>query len=427
MQDVIVIGAGLAGAAAALRLGDQGRRVTLIEARARIGGRSYSRAMEGAPDLLEFGGSWITDWHDRIRAHAARFGLGLRPTLPVTERRWHDGTTLRHDAPVAPDLLPAFRAGMEAFRQDSLAMQDGAGRWEDGSPWADRSFAEYLQTRGFPASVRHELMAWWAISGSADPTRVNPLDPLHFASHRGGTTEAMMSILGHTIEGGMATLAARMIDASGADLRLGDAAVAVADHGDHVTARLSSGATVTARHLLLAVPVNAVRTLRFDPPLRPAQAQLADQGHQGRAVKILFRAANVRPGILVTGESAGLRFMFSERALSDGSTAILAFGLADEVTDTSQPALAAALARFFPEATFLSCDWHDWLRDPWSAGTWVSHGLGQSPLFAAPEWAAKGRLHFATSDIAPAESGWFEGAVIAGEAAAEAILALNAA
>ena len=59
VRDVVVIGAGLAGASAALRLSDAGRTVTLIEARGRLGGRTYSRPMGDTPDLVEFGGSWI--------------------------------------------------------------------------------------------------------------------------------------------------------------------------------------------------------------------------------------------------------------------------------------------------------------------------------------------------------------------------------
>ena len=42
MRDVIVIGGGLAGAAAALRLADAGKTVTLIEARGRLGGRTFA-------------------------------------------------------------------------------------------------------------------------------------------------------------------------------------------------------------------------------------------------------------------------------------------------------------------------------------------------------------------------------------------------
>ena len=176
------------------------------------------------------------------------------------------------------------------------------------------------------------------------------------------------------------------------------------------------------KQVVLALPVNAVDRVRFAPPLRPAQARLAREKHQGRAIKMLMRVRGAHPGTLVTGEAEGLRLMFAERNLSDGSTLIIGFGLYDEVPDTSHAAMSRAVTRFFPEATLLEHDWHDWIRDPWSAGTWVSHGLGQSPLFAGPEWAQKGRLHFATSDIAACESGWFEGAVLSGEAAADAIL-----
>jgi monoamine oxidase len=424
MQKVVVIGAGLAGAAAALRLADAGQSVTLVEARGRLGGRTYSRAFGDLTDLWEFGGGWICERHLRMKALTNRFGMGLRPRLSVTERRWHDGAVLRTDAPVAADRLEVHLQGLAVVQADSMAMQGGAGRWEGGNPWAGMSFADYMQARGLPETVRREFIAWWTLSGSADITKVNVLDALQCASYCGGTMEATLEELTHTIEGGVGTLTARMIAASGARVILGDAVVAVADRGDHAALRLSSGQELRAGQLVVAVPVNALDTIRFDPPLRPSQTQLSKEGHQGRAVKVLMRVRGVQPGVLVTGEAGGLRLMLSERALSDGTTAVIGFGLADEVADTSGAAIDRALRQFFPEATLLDNDWHDWVRDPWSAGTWVSHGLGQSALFAAAEWAQLGRLHFAGSDIAATGSGWFEGAVASGEAAADAILAL---
>lgn len=423
-RDAVVIGAGLAGAAAALRLADAGRSVTVIEARGRTGGRAYSRPLDGATEPVEFGGGWITEWHDRMRALAARFGIDLRPTLQVGERRWHDGERLRTDTPVAAEGMAAHAAGLAAIQADSLAMRGGAGRWQ-ASPWADIPFADYMAAKGLPQSVRREFTAFWTLNGSADVTRVNALDALQAAAHCGGTLEAIVEELAHTLEGGVGLLADRMIAASGAEVILGDAVAAVTDDGDRVAVRLSGGRGIAARRVVVAVPVNAIGTIRFDPPLRPAQALLATERHPGRAIKMLMRVAGIRPGILVTGEAEGLRLMFAERTLSDGATLVIGFGLYDEMPDTSAAAVARALERFFPEGTLLSHDWHDWIRDPWSSGTWVSHGLGQGLLFAAPEWAAKGRLHFATSDIASRESGWFEGAVVAGEEAAEAILAAN--
>lgn len=423
MRDVVVIGGGLAGAAAALCLADAGKAVTLVEARGRLGGRTYTRAGAGSPDLMEFGGGWITEWHSRMMALAARFGMGLRATLPVMARRWHDGQGLRTDTPVAPAQMPGWVAAMAAIQADSLAMKGGTGRWQGDNPWAALSFADYMQAKALPEAVRREFIAWWTLSGSADITRSNALDALHSAAHCGGTLEATLQELSHTIDGGVGTLVGRMVAGSGAEVILGDAVVEVTDRDESVTLRLSSGTEVAARHAIVAVPVNALGTMRFDPPLRPTQARLAAERHQGRALKMLLRVAGVQPGTLVTGEAEGLRLMFAERSLSDGTTLVIGFGLYDEVSDTSHAAMARAVQAFFPEGRLLGHDWHDWIRDPWSAGTWVSHGLGQGPLFAAPEWAPKGRLLFASSDIAPRDSGWFEGAILSGEAAAEAILA----
>lgn len=423
MQDCVVIGSGLAGAAAALWLTDAGKAVTIVEARGRIGGRTYSRSMSGTPDLIEFGGGWITEWHERMKALAARFGMSLRPTLPVTARRWHDGNSLRTDTPVAAENMASWTSAMQAIQKDSLAMKGGSGRWQESNPWAAMSFADYMTAKDLPEAVRREFIAWWTLNGSADITKVNVLDALNSAAPKGGTMEAVLEELSHTIDGGVSKLVERMIAASGADVVLGDAVVEVADTGDHVALRLSSGAETKARRAVLAVPVNAVDTMRFDPPLRSAQVQLARQKHQGRALKMLMRVKGVKPGVLVTGEAEGLRLMFAERALSDGTTLVIGFGLYDEVKDTSSAAMGRALKTFFPEGSLLAHDWHDWIRDPWSSGTWVSHGLWQRDLFAANEWATKGRLHFATSDIASRESGWFEGAVIAGEEAAQVVLA----
>ena len=76
MRDVVVIGAGLAGAAAALRLSDAGRTVTVIEARGRLGGRTYSRPMNDLPDLVEFGGVLIEKLAMKNSPALEKMGLG---------------------------------------------------------------------------------------------------------------------------------------------------------------------------------------------------------------------------------------------------------------------------------------------------------------------------------------------------------------
>lgn len=56
-EEIIVIGAGMAGIAAAKELGDSGYSVKVLEARDRIGGRTHTDESLGAP--IDLGGSWI--------------------------------------------------------------------------------------------------------------------------------------------------------------------------------------------------------------------------------------------------------------------------------------------------------------------------------------------------------------------------------
>src|SRR5437868_5519965 len=99
--DVIVVGAGLAGAATAAALRKRGLRVTVLEARARTGGRGYARNFAVAGELLDFGGAWITPWQNRIRGLCAEHGIALRPRSPIVERRWFRDGVLHRDGPTS--------------------------------------------------------------------------------------------------------------------------------------------------------------------------------------------------------------------------------------------------------------------------------------------------------------------------------------
>ena len=59
-HDVIVVGGGFAGVTAAREAALRGRSVLLLEARDRLGGRTWSADWDGIP--IEYGGAWV-HWH----------------------------------------------------------------------------------------------------------------------------------------------------------------------------------------------------------------------------------------------------------------------------------------------------------------------------------------------------------------------------
>jgi monoamine oxidase len=168
---------------------------------------------------------------------------------------------------------------------------------------------------------------------------------------------------------------------------------------------------------VLALPVNTLPAVVFDPPLPEATAE-ALGSNAGRARKVWLRARGVPEGVLAAGAGEGLHWMYADRTLADGDVLLIAFGYEDPAFDPDARAdVERALHAFFPDAELIASDHHDWITDPFSLGTWATATVGHADLLSAEHFPPHGRIAFATSDVAPHEPGWIEGALVAGAAA----------
>jgi monoamine oxidase len=90
---VVVVGAGLAGLAAARELRDEGAQVVVVEARERVGGRVWSATLENRV-VVELGAEWIAEDDDAVLGLAERFELPVLATGVDYGRRESEGLTL---------------------------------------------------------------------------------------------------------------------------------------------------------------------------------------------------------------------------------------------------------------------------------------------------------------------------------------------
>ena len=93
MHDVIVIGGGFAGVTAAREAALRGRSVLLLEARERLGGRTWTAQWAGRE--IEYGGAWV-HWHQpHTWSEITRAGLDVALSEGADVAAWYVGEDRR--------------------------------------------------------------------------------------------------------------------------------------------------------------------------------------------------------------------------------------------------------------------------------------------------------------------------------------------
>ncbi len=87
-NDIVILGAGLAGLTLAYRLRHSGKRVTILEARERLGGRMHSKAPMGEASI-EMGATWLGRKHRHLTALLDELGLQTEPQV-MDAHAWYE-------------------------------------------------------------------------------------------------------------------------------------------------------------------------------------------------------------------------------------------------------------------------------------------------------------------------------------------------
>ena len=121
MRDVIVIGGGFAGVTAAREAALAGRDVLLLEARDRLGGRTWTAPWHG--EQIEYGGGWV-HWHQpHTWWEITRAGLSVELSADADSAAWYVGEERRSGSIAERDAIA--ERGWNRFVD---GVEDGAAR-----------------------------------------------------------------------------------------------------------------------------------------------------------------------------------------------------------------------------------------------------------------------------------------------------------
>jgi monoamine oxidase len=438
MSEVVILGAGAAGLAAAIELGNAGIATTILEARDRLGGRIFTQWDAASNTAVELGAEFIHGLPREIWAPLEAHSVRVRE---VQGDFW-----CVEDKHLRP--CEFFSDAESIFEQ----MDDRQ---------ADESFLHFLNRR-FPESGRNPRLqaaidrARNYIAGfhAADPDLVS----VHWLVKTRRADEQIAGDRAFRIENGYRTLAEilhRQVAQAGVSIAFNSIAEQIEWNHRRTTVRLrnpAGTASIETRSVLVCLPLGVLQagSVRFSPPLPPSKQKAIDNLVMGKVMRVTlsFRQRfweNLRPGHEPGSKSLeAMSFLFSQddwfptwwtqmpsktQLLTGWSPAHCAerlSGKGEAFTIHRSLATLSGLLRISPrelEGLLAGAYVHDWQQDPFSRGAYsygrAGHDRAQQELANPVEKT----LFFAgeAADFS-GHNGTVHGAIASGKRAARQLL-----
>ncbi|CAD0098413.1 unnamed protein product, partial [Aureobasidium mustum] len=435
--DVVVIGAGLAGLTAARDIIKSGLSCIILEARDRVGGKTWSQQLADGKGTVDLGAAWINDVNQtQVYALAKQYNAELIEQNTTGQRLIRlVRCCSKEDVARIRDMCEADCQKLDTFNPDDKILDS-------------MSFEAYLQSRGASETSMSTATVWTRAMLGQEPKDLSALYFLNYCKSGGGLLQMRSDRKGGgqhlRVRQGMQLFSKGLAsDLPNGVIRLSSPVIAINNNTGNGTVEVhTQGQIIRARKVITTVPTPVLRNISFSPDLPSSKRTWIESttyGYYTKAMMVFRTPFWVDKGFCgLTQSFIGPAGVIRDTSSPTDNKHILTCFLGGKpgfawaaLSDTDrEQSLLKQIGQLFDaedvaEKEFVQLVTYEWVKDEYSGWGCPCTGLPPGVLSSLgggslrKPWAD---MHFAGTETAGEWKGYMEGAVRSGERAAAEVL-----
>lgn len=446
-EDVLIVGAGLAGLTAASELERQGATVQVLEARDRVGGRIYDYTTEEG-HTFTLGAGWLGPDEAELHALLSEFSLETIPQYSAGQTlmrlrgnlfsfesqsslvNFKDVNIFSEDISIegqrVSDLITELSNSVPL---DAPYQAPQAAEWDaiTAADWFERATGNHTIKAFFDLATRNVL-----------GVELGKLSFLYFLFYNRSLGSRLVD--DRRIRGGSQLLCQRLAERLTGKVHLSSAVEAISQDDAGVAVRAAAG-TFSGGYAIVAVPPAVSELIRYEPPLPAKYAAMSQGMLRTSLIKcIIVYESPFWRGMGLSGtlySDEGPLLFASDNSPEDGAVgALVGFFVGDQAKKwgrddraVRREAVVQQLSGFWgPKAErpihYMDIDWY---AEPWTRTYINVMPPGLLTTAGSSRQEPAGRIYWAGTERSVNWNGCMEGAILSGKRAAQDVLARIAA